>query len=125
MQHEGYIVNSKRSAEFEERLLRFGLEVIRLVTAHKTIPSPVVKQIIRSSTSIGASYAEAQNGVSRADFKNKITISKKEAAETRYRLRLVSNLIPEEDIDFLLEEIQEVLLILQKIVNTLRARPVT
>lgn len=115
-------MQSSQSVEFEERLLRFSLAVVRLVSSHKEIPPSITEQIIKSSTSIGANYAEAQNGVSRADFKNKITISKKEAAETRYWLRLIGKLTSEELTQPLLREAQEILLIFQKIVSTLKAR---
>ena len=42
------------------------------------------RQLLRSATSVGANYREAQRGVSRADFKNKIGTVEKEAAETQY-----------------------------------------
>lgn len=47
------------------------------------------KQILRSGTSIGANVREAVEGVSRADFKNKIYIALKESRETEYWLELL------------------------------------
>ena len=47
------------------------------------------KQLLRSATSIGANYREANRGVSRADFTNKIGTVQKEAAETQYWLELL------------------------------------
>lgn len=47
------------------------------------------KQILRSGTSIGANVEEADGGISKADFSNKISIAYKEAKETHYWLRLL------------------------------------
>jgi four helix bundle protein len=47
------------------------------------------RQLLRSPTSIGANYREANRGVSRADFANKIGTVQKEAAETQYWLELL------------------------------------
>jgi len=44
---------------------------------------------LRSATSIGANYREANRGVSRADFANKIGTVQKEASETQYWLELL------------------------------------
>jgi four helix bundle protein len=49
----------------------------------------LLRQLIRSATSIGANYREANRGVSRADFANKIGTVQKEAAETQYWLELL------------------------------------
>jgi four helix bundle protein len=80
----------------------------------------LIDQLIRSSTSIGANYTEANNASSRADFKNKIYIAKKEAAETRYWLNVLSRLVPNEDFSKLQQEALELNLILQKITSTMK-----
>jgi len=49
----------------------------------------ISKQILRSGTSIGANYREADNAVSKADFVHKLSISQKEADETLYWLELL------------------------------------
>lgn len=105
----------------ETRFLDFGVAVIVMTKSYKSeLPFSVIDQVIRSATSIGANYAEAQNASSRADFKNKIYISKKEAAETRYWLRIITALTNEKLTSDLLQEVQEIILILQKITTTLR-----
>ncbi len=48
----------------------------------------LARQLLRAATSIGANYREANRGVSRADFVNKIGIVQKEASETQYWLEL-------------------------------------
>jgi four helix bundle protein len=119
-------MQSTVSSQFEERFITFGVNVILAAQRHKnTLPFSVIDQVIRSSTSIGANYSEAQNAISRADFKNKIFIAKKEAAETRYWLKVVGRLIGEGETEILLNESHEILLILQKISTTLRTKNAT
>lgn len=106
--------------------MQFGVKVIKLTQQLKSeLPFSVIDQVIRSSTSIGANYTEAQNASSRADFKNKIFISKKEASETRYWLRIIYELTNQDSVNELIDEAQQILLILQKITNTLREKPAT
>lgn len=67
--------------DLEERTAIFGEKIIEFV---KTIPknpvnNPLINQIIRSGTSIGANYMEADAAVSKKDFKHKISICKKES----------------------------------------------
>ena len=59
------------------------------------ITRPLVNQLVRSGTSIGANYCEANNASSRKDFQNKIFICKKEAQETKYWLRTIATCCPE------------------------------
>ena len=47
------------------------------------------KQVVRSSGSVGANYIEANESVSKKDFIMRIKICRKEAKESRYRLRLI------------------------------------
>ena len=49
----------------------------------------ISQQVLRSGTSIGANITEAQQAQSRADFRSKLNIALKEAAETDYWLRLL------------------------------------
>ena len=56
----------------------------------KTIANiEIIKQIIRSSGSVGANYIEANEALSRKDFAMRIKICRKEAKESRYWLRLI------------------------------------
>lgn len=81
--------------ELLSRTFRFSEQIINL---SRTLPknevnSPLIRQVIRSGTSVGSNYREACEAESGRDFVHKIRISKKEARETRYwlRLLLVSN----------------------------------
>jgi four helix bundle protein len=117
---------SPMSEQFEERFIQFGVDVISFTQMFKNeLPFSVIDQVIRSSTSIGANYCEAQNASSRSDFRNKIFIAKKEAAETRYWLKVIGRIVGQTDVQSHLQEAQEILLILQKVVNTLRSKIAT
>lgn len=107
---------------FEQRTVDFSVSVINQCGEYNKVPTlkPVIEQLIKSATSIGANYAEANNASSRVDFKNKIYIAKKEAAETRYWLRVLSELLPSEDFSKLQQEVLEFNLILQKIISTMK-----
>ena len=81
-----------KSEELEEKLQQFGEKIIRLVkkAPKNTITIPIIDQLIKSGTSIGANYMEANGASSKKDFRNKIHICKKEAKETMYWLRMLS-----------------------------------
>jgi len=77
-----------------------------------------VSQIVRSGTSIGANYVEADGAVSKKDFRHKIGICKKEAKETKYWLRMIARANPNmKDIcEELSNEVQELVLIFSSII---------
>lgn len=77
--------------DLEQRTKRFALAVIRLCAnlPRDRAADVIARQLLRSATSIGANYREANRGVSRADFANKIGTVQKEAAETQYWLELL------------------------------------
>ena len=81
----------------EERVAKFGESIIQFCkTARQdVIIKPIINQLIRSGTSIGANYMEANAASSKQDFRNKIYICKKEAQETKYWLRMMVVAIPE------------------------------
>lgn len=113
---------NKRSYELEERTARFAEEVIKFCRSLKEthISKPMIVQLIRSATSIGANYCEANNASSRRDFKNKIYICKKEAQETKYWLRLLKNSFEEnKKASDLIDECHQLNLIFQKIISTM------
>lgn len=108
----------------EERTAKFGESVIKLCKNIKetTISKPLISQLIRSGTSIGANYMEANAASSRKDFTNKIFICKKETQETKHWLRMMKEYEKDEqnDIIRLWKEAQELTMIFQKITSTLR-----
>ena len=77
--------------DLERRTKLFAVRVIDFVSSlPRSMPGDVLtRQLLRSATSIGANYREANRGVSRADFSNKIGTVQKEAAETQYWIELL------------------------------------
>ncbi len=69
---------------------------IRIVKAYQHLTQEkrefvLSKQLLRCGTSIGANIAEANGGISKADFSNKISIAYKECLETKYWLSLLKD----------------------------------
>ena len=108
----------------EERTAKFGEQIIRFCKNIKqdSISRSLLSQLVRSGTSIGANYMEANGASSKKDFANKIYICKKEAQETKHWLRMLAEYIPEkkEEIGNLWKECQELTMIFQKINNSLK-----
>ena len=113
---------NKKEYDLTKRTTKFGEDVIVLCKSIKIdiINKPVINQLIRSGTSMGANYCEATNGSSKKDFRNKIFICKKETQETKHWLQLLAKCNSEktEEIRKLWKECQELIMIFQKIVNT-------
>lgn len=78
--------------DLEERCARFGEEGIKFCKTVKIneYTKSLVNQLIRSVTSIGANYMEANQASSKKDFTNKIRISQKEANESKHWLRMIA-----------------------------------
>ena len=98
----------RRTKQFAVRVIDFVSKLPRSMTG-----DVLTRQLLRSATSIGANYREANRGVSRADFSNKIGTVQKEAAETQYWIELlIESKIGSEDIVLaLLKESTELLAI--------------
>jgi len=82
--------------DLEERVTKFGEEIIDFVKIleQNEINKILIKQLIRSATSIGANYMEANQASSRKDFKNKIKICQKESNESKHWLRMIARANP-------------------------------
>jgi len=109
--------------DLEERTSRFGENIIIICKkiAINHINKRIIDQLIRSSTSVGANYREANGASSKKDFRNKIYICKKEAQETKHWLRILKKCEPtfNDDINDLWNVAEEFTLIFGKIVSTL------
>lgn len=108
-----------RTAKFGERIIIF----CRLLN-EDSITRPLINQLIRSATSVGANYMEANGASSKTDFRNKIYICKKEAQETKHWLRMLSVAVPDkkDELRELWQEAQELTMIFQKITSTLNEK---
>ena len=85
------IRNSKPVYNLEERTFQFAKDVRLFV---KTLPKTIAniedgKQLIKASGSVGANYREANESLSKKDFKMRIKICRKEAKESAYWLKLI------------------------------------
>ncbi|MFA6518587.1 MAG: four helix bundle protein [Candidatus Shapirobacteria bacterium] len=109
--------------DLEERTIKFSEDLIKLCGIVKiTLTNEnIVKQLLRSGTSVGANYNEANGATSKTDFKSKIHICKKEAKETIYWLRLLAGVVDEgikNKIRVLWQEGKELTLIFSKIASS-------
>ena len=113
--------------DLEERTAKFGEDIIALCRKFRRSPvtDPLVNQLVRAGTSVGANYMEANGASSKKDFANKVFICKKEAQESKHWLRmLASGGLGEHDSELarLRKEAQELTLIFNKIAATTRGR---
>ena len=78
--------------DLEERTSRFGETIIAFakMIPHNVVTIPLIGQLVRAGTSVGANYCEADDAVSKKDFRHKVSICKKEARETKYWLRMIA-----------------------------------
>ena len=109
-----------------ERTAKFGEDIIEFccVLPRNEINRPLISQTIRSGTSVGANYMEADGAVSRKDFENKIGICRKEAKESMHWLRMIAkaNPIKKEECRKLYKESQELVWIFSSIINKSKSK---
>ena len=113
---------TKRKYDLEERTTKFGQQVIvfsRKIYENQ-VTRPLISQLIRAATSIGANYCEADDAESRRDFKHKIGICKKEARETKHWLNMIATAPPplSDEVNILSNEAKELNLIFNAIINS-------
>ena len=84
-------VQNPRRYDLEDRTFAFANRISGFIDKlHKTMSNvQYIKQLIRSSSSVGANYIEANEAISRKDFLLRIKICRKEAKETIFWLRLL------------------------------------
>lgn len=108
--------------DLENRTAKFGEDTINFVKnlPYNQINKPLISQIVRSATSIGANYMEANQASSKKDFRNKIAICKKESNETKHWLRMIAVSSPDfkEQCQFLWKGAHELVLIFGKIMSS-------
>lgn len=110
--------------DLEERTAKFGEAIIALCRTIKqdAVTRPLISQLVRSGTSVGANYMEANGASSRKYFANKIHICKKEVQETKHWLRMLARSTDsmQADIRTVWREAQELTLIFGKIASSSR-----
>ncbi|MBI2624579.1 four helix bundle protein [Candidatus Parcubacteria bacterium] len=117
------MTETRNNYDLEERTAKFGERVIDFCKKlpQDAISKPIISQLIRSATGIGANYMEANAASSKKDFKNKVFICKKEAQGSKHWLRMLARCFPphREEIKTLWKEAQELTLIFGKIISSM------
>ena len=116
--------NLKFKTSLRERAYKYAIKMIQFLdTLQKDLSIQIIaKQLLRSSTSIGANIVEAKASSSRRDFTNFMTHSLKSANESLFWLGLLKDAkkIENQQLDYLLEETQELANILGASILTLK-----
>src|SRR3954463_1315717 len=81
---------AERTAVFGEKTIRFCRSIRR-----DAVVMPLVRQLVRSATSIGANYVEADEAGSKKEFAYRISVCRRESRETQYWLRMIVAAKPE------------------------------
>jgi len=112
-------MDTKKVYDLEERTFLFAKSCRFLIKKLSKTVSNIEdgKQLIRSSGSVGANYIEANEKLGDKDFKYRLKIARKEAKESKYWLRLLEELNPNNDIRVLIQEAEELRKILSAIIN--------
>ncbi len=86
-----------RQYDLAERTTRFAARIVAFAGRMPRTPvtTPIITQLVKAGTSVGANNREADDSVSRKDFRNKIGYCRKEANETKYWLRITATAVPE------------------------------
>jgi four helix bundle protein len=113
--------NNKKKYDLVERTAKFGEEIIQFAKTllQNVINTSLINQLIRSATSIGANYMEADGAESKSDFRHKIGICKKESKESMHWLRMIatSNTEKKDECRMFWQEAHELTLIFSSIVK--------
>ena len=118
-------MTKERRYDLQDRFVDYAVRIIRLSESlPKTVAGKHVSlQLLRSGTSAGANYGEAQSGESRADFVHKLKVSLKELRETETWLKIIMKaqmIGSAAKCTPLLEETDELIAILFKSIETAR-----
>lgn len=109
-----------KKKDIYDRIYKFVLRVLKLlrVVSRNSENLILIRQVVRSAGSIGANAEEADGAETKKEFVHKLTISKKEAKETRYWLSLISDYNPLLKSKFtpVLRENDEIIAIISKII---------
>lgn len=116
-----------KTHDLKSRTKEFARRIIRLYTKlpKETVAQVLGKQALRSGTSVGANYREANRGRSKAEFLCKMGDCLKELDETEYWLELLvdENIVSGAKMESLLDETRQLTAIFVTIINKGRAKP--
>ena len=107
--------------DIEERTAKFGEDIIEFAKKipKNSITIPLINQLIKAGTSVGANCCEADCAESKKDFEHKLGIAKKEAKESKHWLRMIAKAVPKlnKEARILWKESNEIQLILIAIIR--------
>ena len=112
-------INNNKKWDLEERTAKFGENIILFCKKipRNPITIPLITQLVKAGTSVGANYCEADDAESKKDFRHKIGIVKKESRESKHFIRMIVVAVPKlkEDGKPLWQEAKEINLIFNSI----------
>jgi four helix bundle protein len=118
--------NSKPKTELKYRAYRYSIKMIEFIDAlpNDISTGVIAKQLLRSSTSIGANIIEAKGASSKRDFANFFAYALKSANESLYWLGLLRDAkkLKSPSLDYLLQETKELANILGSSILTLKGK---
>ena len=85
-------MTNEKIYDLEERTAVFGENIIDFakILPLNIVNKALISQVVRSATSIGANYMEADGAESKMDFRHKIALCKKESKETKHWMRMLA-----------------------------------
>ena len=114
------------SQQLKDRTKAFGIRVIKMVKQIRggKVEDILIRQIVRSATSVGANYRSALRARSTADFISKITVAEEEADETCFWLEIFieTEVFDKKRLEPLLKEAQEITAILTTAGKTAKSK---
>ena len=110
----------EKSEQFADRIVKMH----KYLSNKKAGNSDMLKQIVRSGTSIGANVSESKFAQSEADFLTKMTISLKEANETRFWIKRLyaGGYLTDKEYKSIIKDNEEIINILVKITETMKGK---
>jgi len=116
----------RKKYDLEERTAKFGEDIIKFANKVPKTPItiPLIEQLVKAGTSVGANYCEADDAESKKDFQHKIGICKKESRESKHWLRMIAMAAPElkEEARKLWREAKELNLIFNSIAKKIKIK---
>jgi four helix bundle protein len=116
--------NDSRRRDLRERTMEYAKRIVRMFSAlpQNTLAQTLGKQVLRSGTSVGANYREADSGRSKAEFIAKMGDCLKELSETEYWLELMAEeeILSSDRLAPLIQETRELIAIFTTIIKKSR-----
>ena len=117
--------NEKSKSDLKKRAYFYALDIIKLIDSvdkNDLSAQVIVKQLLRSATSVGANIIEAQAGSTKKDFTNFFSYALKSANESKFWLGLLRDSGKSNRVDNLLQETTELANILGSSILTLKGK---